>query len=118
MYFQTKMKATILSAIAVVLLIQAAHGTRFTVPPELSERLDQERRMMSSLRALGLGSLRALGIGWDDGMMLCGTQCSYMAGVLTCTGECTQPELDAIKDYYENKQSKDTKSSTVQSGLP
>ena len=106
------MKATIFSVIAVGLLmcnIQAAHGIEFSVPPKLSLQLMRSALSRQSLRAAGSGV---------GGTMMCGTQCSYMAGVLTCSGECTQPELDAIKDYYENKQSKDTKSSTVQSGPP
>ena len=96
------MKATIISAIAVGLLlcnIEKAHGTKFYLPRT------ERRNVLKSAVVV-------------DGKMMCGDQCSWLAGVVSCTGKCTKEELAAIKDWYENQNSKDTKSSTVQSAQP
>ena len=89
------MKATIISAIAVGLLlcnIEKAHGTRFFLPRTERRNVFPYETTTTTTKAHP-GAMSAVVV---NGKMMCGDQCSWLAGVVSCTGKCTKEELAAI----------------------
>ena len=66
--------------------------------------LIEQRRIRLSL---SLGSM-----GCTGSRCICGEQCAWVGGVLSCTGACTKEELLFIASLFPKPKPEDTKSST------